>query len=135
MSPIAFRRAYHRPTPGTERIDKHHAGPFPLYVEATDYLTSSDFISAKLVEGQPEPTISVLVTPGGLGKLNQIASLNARAASLDDYVGLLRYLDGVRSDHLLMVFDALNEHEVWLNRFTDTEATAIVEAINRRPAP
>jgi hypothetical protein len=134
MNRIAFRRAYHRPTLETERIDQHHAGPLPLYVEPSDYLNGADFVSAKRVEGEPESTVSVLVTLAGMEKLNQIAALNARAGSLEDYVGLLRYLDGVRADHLLMVFDPLTDDEVWLNRLTDTEADAIVEAINRRTA-
>lgn len=98
-------------------------------------MASPDFISAELVSGQREPIVSVVVTPAGREKLNELAVANARATSLEDYVGLFRYLDGVRSEQLLMVFDALIEDEVWLNHLTQSEAISIVEAINQHSAP
>ena len=49
MATIAFRLAYQLPMPDTDRIDLRSYGPAPLFVGRRDYLTSSDFVGAKLL--------------------------------------------------------------------------------------
>ena len=132
---IVFRRAYYRPMPGMERVDQPYGRPLPLYVEQTDFLTSTDFISAKLISKRTESSVSVILAPQTREKLNQIASINAKAKSLEDYVGLLRYLYGVRIDLLMIVSEPLTKNEIWINHLTESEAVAIVKAINQSTLP
>jgi hypothetical protein len=87
------------------------------------------------VDGEQEAIVSVTLTPSARKKLNQVAAENASAESLADYVGLLRYLDGVRSLHVMMVVDHLGRDEVCLHGLTMPEATRIVQAIEQAALP
>jgi hypothetical protein len=126
---VAFRLAHHRPVPHTERIDHHPNGPLPLFVERNDYLTSADFLSAELLSHEGQSVVSLKLSPGGREKINHLASLNENAASLEDYVGLLRCDGGTLTNRLTIVLNPIPGYEIWLNHLPRNEAIDVVKSI------
>lgn len=129
MALLSLRRTYHQPVAETIRIDNHHYGPLPLFVEVSDFVVHTDFIGARLITHEGKPIVAAELSEKGIEKFNQIALENSGARELRDYVGLYLHFSGVRSDHMIMAFSQLSGNECWINGLSEVEANAIVNSL------
>jgi hypothetical protein len=121
--------------PNTECVDQRSYGPIPIFVEQKDYLGSADFVSAQLIEHEGEPIVSLKLTPNAQEKINHLASVNAQAQELEDYVHLVRCHNGKLADALTFVNNPIPGYEMWIGHMPKSEAASLVAAIGREIAP
>ena len=124
MATFEYRLAFHQPKSGAAALDLP-AAPAPVYVMATPYLTASDFVGASLIEG----TLSARLTPGGREKINEIGNTNAAAKRLEDYVGLLLYLNGKPEKTYTLVCEPLPGYDLEVRGMDAERLRSLASAI------
>jgi hypothetical protein len=129
-----FRLAYHQPQAGARLIPFAAMAPIPVYVEDVSFLSCGDFSQASLLQSNGQDIVRAVLTPEGRTKLNYVGARNKNARSIQDYVGLLLYVDGEQSNNLTMIFEPLPGDELEIRSLRSDVAAILVSSINHRVA-
>jgi len=81
--------------------------PVPVFLAPGAYLTKKDFASAKCESKNGNAFVVATLTPEGRQKLNNLGAQNASATGVQDYVGLLLFVDGEPANSLTMAYETL----------------------------
>ena len=112
MAEVQYRLVYHRAQPGTKLLPFPSMAPIPVFLAPGAYLTKMDFASARYESRNGNAFVFATLTPQGRQKLNNLGAQNAAVAAVEDYVGLLLFVDGEPANSLTMVYEPLPGYEM-----------------------
>jgi hypothetical protein len=131
MAQFIYKRAYHRPLPGVQPIYLTGMSRIPVFVDETPFLSKADFVSAvyKVVDGRA--VVEIAVTETARTKLSVIGEQNASAQRLQDFVGLLLFIDGEPAATLTMVWESLADHTLHVRDLTEEQARQLASLLSK----
>ena len=108
--------------------------PIPVYVMSSAYLGASDFVAVHAETRENESVLHLKLTPGGREKVNEIGKANANAKRMEDYVGLLLYLDGEPEKAYSMVYEPIPGYELEVRGMELSRMQLLQQAISGNSA-